>query len=306
MKKRRVLSIALTVIVAGMGAVAHDDAAGDRIKPACRHPLAGSVIAMAWHEKQTIHVAVANRSESPHCLTIATGTSDMGTVLYAARELAIPERAITLLQFPALTHKTATGSMKMSNFVFVSSTDEDMPGPVSGIHIQNIGRDHPPASLKEYLVTPGDEAVFTYTASRDGARRIILVATSIAAGENVLEGRVRWPCLTCADEREVKTLKRSLGHYTEEIIEKMGDHFCFVVDPDEDRACTVRYTVPDIDGVRMAQIPVYIYRLWPGGNITAGGGNGLVFMLYNPDQFQVSTSDGELQDPTGKLTPASE
>lgn len=306
MKKRRVLSIALTVIVAGICVVVHDDAAGDRIKPEFRHPLAGLVIAMAWYEKQTIRVAVANRSDRPHHLTIATGTADMGTVLYAARELAIPERSIRLLQFPALTHKTAAGSMKMSNFVFVSSRDEDMPGPVSEIHIQNIGRDHPPASLKEYLVTPGDEAVFTYTAPRDGALRIILSAKSVAAGENVLEGRVRWPCLTCADEREVETLNPSLGPYTEEIIEKMDDHFCFVVDPDEDRACTVRYAVPDIDGVRMAHIPVYIYRLWPGGNITAGGGNGLVFMLYDPDQFQVSTSEGELRDPTVKLTPASE
>lgn len=305
MKKKSFLSIISLISFVSLCAPVCVATAGGLTKPEYRHPLAGSVISMAWYEKQTIHVAVANRSDCPHHLTIATGTSDMGTVLYAARELAIPERSIRLLQFPALTHKTATGSMKMSNFVFVSSTDEDMPGPVSGIHIQNIGRDHPPASLKEYLVTPGDEAVFTYTAPRDGARRIILVAKSVAADETVLEGRVRWPCLTCADEREVKKLELS-SDYEEQIIKKMDDHFCFIVDPDEDRACTVRYAVPDIDGVRMAHIPVYIYRLWPGGNITAGGGHGLVFMLYDPELFQVSAADGELRDPTVKLTPASE
>ncbi|TFG92344.1 MAG: hypothetical protein E4H15_03920 [Syntrophobacterales bacterium] len=305
MKKKKFLSMIIMVSVAFVSASVHDACSGGRTETAHPHPLAGSVVYTAWYAEDTINAAVANTSSCPHHLTIATGTSDGGTSLYSSQELQIPERSIRILQFPALKQKTVRGDLKISDYLFVYSKDENVPGLVGDGPIQNIGQDHPAAFLEKYVVKSGEDAVFTYSAYPDGAQRIVLIAKSIETNGGVLEGRVRWSGLRCADERAVKNLKLPPAH-EKRIIDEMEANFCFVIDADEDPACTVRYSVPDMAGVQVARIPVYLYTLWRNGGMSAGGGHWLTFMMYNPDEVHVSASDVETKLHIGTIAPASD
>ena len=287
--KRAILSAAILACCLFFISGFDEALGGGRRKITPKHKLSGSILSTAWYRDSVINVAVCNVSNSPHSISVATGTSDVGRRIYASQSLEIGSRSIKLVYFPLLKQETPRGDLKASDYVFVFSQDPKTRGLIDFKTIQNISVRYAQASLDSFIVASGDRARFRYTTECDDSLRIIFVAKAMRTPDKFLiTGAPAKGMPRPASWEDIRELALP-SFYEKQIRKRFEGNYCFLIKRGEGATVTVTYNIAEIKDCALVTIPVYCYTFKADGGLYAGGGHGLTFMSFNPTAVQIRT-----------------
>lgn len=294
-KTRWILFVAIMLIAAGLNEVR----AGGRLRIPQNHPWVDSIVLNAWYRDDHINVAVCNVADEDRTLKIAVGSAGKEEQIYGSTTVALPRRTLKMVSFPLIRRKTPQGDMKTADTVFAIAEIDAFRGLVDHKPIQQVTAGDRFPELADFLVNWKEQVVFRYTVIDEANLTVVFIPKFIVANRfrlssRLVSGRSHQP----VSKRDIERLNLP-ATYESDLLKRLNQNHCFLFSSDSLGTATVTYDFQGTEACALVNIPTYTYIFGADGSVTAGGGQGLAVMVYNPDDIDIQPSFS-LTGETGK------
>ena len=261
--------------------------AGGRSKPEFADDTkpSPSILVNSWYRDKMIQVALANIAPDARRVSVAIGTEDVQSELFASQSLSIPARSIVVVYFPRLKKKTAKGVVKDSDHVSVYASE----GPLIDLQpVQEADLSPAQMNLENFLAASGDGITVSYDPGSGPDLRLVFVPKALRVQEQALiPGRPRQGSLSACSGEDLNKLELP-DDYRRQAHARLSDHYGYIVKPGEKARISVDYSVPEIADCAVVRISDYQYSFSPAGGVSQGGGPVATVMVYNPAVMKIA------------------
>ncbi|MFC1877783.1 hypothetical protein ACFL2E_11020 [Thermodesulfobacteriota bacterium] len=285
-KARWILFVVVMLIATGYC----DVWAGGRLRMPQNHPWVDSILLNAWCRDDHINVAVCNVAAEDRTLKIAVGSAGKEQQFYGSTTLELPRRTLKMVSFPLMCRKTPQGDMKTADTVFAIAEIDTFRGMVKHKPIQQIMVGDRFPELTNFLVNRKERVVFRYTVTDEANLTVVFIPKSIVANRFGLSGRlVSGTSHKPVSKSDIERLNLP-ATYERDLLKQLNENYCFLFSSVSLGTATVSYDFEGTEACSLVNIPSYTYIFDGDGSVTAGGGQGLVVMVYNPDDIDIQPS----------------
>jgi len=285
-KTRWIFFVVIILIAAGI----NDLWAGGLPKIPQHHPWTDSTVLSAWYRDDHINVAVCNVADEDRAMKISLGLDGKERQKFGSTTLALPPRSLKMVSFPLIRLETPQGDIKTADTVFAIAEIDEFRGAVDHKPIQQVKSGDRFPGLRDFLVNRKEGVTYRYTVSDEDNLTVVFIPKSIRAKRFHFSGRpISGRLHQAVGKSDIEGL--SLPEtYENALLEKLSENFCFLFSSESPGSVAVSYDLQGLKACERVNIPTYTYVFGGDGGVTAGGGQGLSVMVYNPNDIDIQPS----------------
>ena len=273
--------------------------AAGRVRMPENHPWADLFVMNAWSRDGHVSIAVCNISDEERFIKVAVGTAGKEERVLASTMLALGRRTLKLVTFPVIRWKTAQGDLQSADTVFVYAEIDDFKALLKRQTIQQVKVQDRFPELTQFLLSRNAKAVFRYSVHTDSAMTIVFIPKSIVANQYFLSGRPISDKAQLLRKSDIEKLDVP-APYQKEMVKRLKENHAFLFSRGTMGSIAVVYDVENMAACMRVNIPVYTYVFYIDGSVTAGGGQGLALMIYDPVDIEIQSAVNLTMETEGK------
>jgi len=285
-KARWIFFVIVILITAGI----NDVWAGGCPKIPQNHPWVDSTVLSAWYRDDHINVAVCNVADEDRAMKITLGLDGKERQIFGSTTLALPRRSLKMVSFPLIRLETPQGDIKTADTVFAIAEIDEFRGVVDHKPIQQVKVGNRFPGLRDFLVNRKDRVTYRYTVTDEDNLTVVFIPKSIMSNRFHFSGR------PISDRSHQAVGKSDIEHlrlpetYENALLKKLNENLCFIFSSETLGTAAVSYDLQGVKACELVNIPTYTYVFGTDGSVTAGGGQGLSVMVYNPNDIDIQPS----------------